>query len=75
MKRLPTLLAVIAIVVLTGAMGCGVTRTKAGLTRAQFIARADAICRAEDEDLTYVEHRAAKLEGASIGSFRGAPRR
>jgi hypothetical protein len=63
-------LALIAVVGLAGVTGCSVTRTEPGLTRAQFIARADAICQLEGEKLAYIEHRAAALAGASIASFR-----
>jgi hypothetical protein len=66
-------LALIAVVGLVGVTGCGVTHTKAGLTRAQFIIAADAVCRVEGVDLKYIEQRAATLEGASAASFRTVP--
>jgi hypothetical protein len=66
-------LALIVVVGLVGATGCGATRTKAGLTRTQFIGAADAVCRVEDVKLNYVEQRAATLEGASVASFRRVP--
>jgi hypothetical protein len=69
-RAVPQHLALIAVVGLAGAVGCSVAHTEPGLTRARFIARADAICRAEDEKLTYIKHRAGALEGASIASFR-----
>jgi hypothetical protein len=69
----PRYLALIAVVGLVGATGCGVTRTKAGLTRAQFIAAADSVCRVEAVKLKYIEQRAATLEGASAASFRSVP--
>lgn len=71
---MPKYLALIVVVGLVGGTGCGVTRTKQGLTKAQFIAHADAICRTEDVKLAYIEQRAAALEGASIASFRSVPR-
>ncbi|MFI4985245.1 MAG: hypothetical protein ACHP93_05565 [Solirubrobacterales bacterium] len=67
-------LALIAVLGLVGATGCGATRTKAGLTRAQFIAAADGVCRVEEVRLEYIEQRAATLEGASVASFRSVPR-
>jgi hypothetical protein len=67
-----TALAVLAL--LAGTTGCGVTRTQAGLTKAQFIARADAICAGEDIKMAYIERRARVLEGASVASFRSVPR-
>lgn len=70
----PTRLALIAVLGLVGATGCGVSHTKAGLSRTQFIARADALCRAEDQKLAYAEHRAGALEGAPSASFRSVPR-
>lgn len=73
-RPVPRHLALIVVVVgLVGVTGCGVTRTKAGLTKAQFIAHADAICGVERQDITYVERRAAALEGASVASFRSVP--
>jgi hypothetical protein len=69
-RAVPRHLALIAVVGLAGATGCSVTHTEPGLTTARFIARADAICQAEDQKLTYIEHRAGALEGASIASFR-----
>jgi hypothetical protein len=73
-RPVPKYLALVAVVGLVGATGCGVTRTKPGLTKAQFIAHADAICGVEDENLAYIERRAATLEGASVASFRSVPR-
>jgi hypothetical protein len=70
----PKYLALIAVVTFSGVTGCGVTRTKSGLTKAQFIAHADAICRVEEVELKYIEQRAATLEGASVASFRSVPR-
>jgi hypothetical protein len=49
----------IIVALLLGA--CGTARTKADLTRAQFIARADAICRTTDAKLAYIRQLAAKL--------------
>lgn len=71
---MPRYIALIAVVGLVGATGCGATPTKAGLTKRQFIAQADTLCRGEDVRLEYVEHRARALEGASIASFRSVPR-
>jgi hypothetical protein len=62
-----------ALGLLAGSTGCGMTRTEPGLTKAQFIAHADAICRSEDVKLAYIEQRAASLEGASLASFRTVP--
>lgn len=70
---MPRYLAVIAVLGLVGATGCGVTHTKAGLTRAQFIAAADGVCRIEDVKLNYIHQRAATLEGATLASFRSVP--
>jgi hypothetical protein len=58
---------------LAGSTGCGHTRTDPGLTKAKFIAAADAVCRAEEVKLNYIEQRAATLEGASAASFRSVP--
>jgi hypothetical protein len=70
----PKYVALIAVTGLIGTTtGCGVTHTKAGLTRPQFIAAADAVCRVEDMKLNYIEQRAATLEGASAASFRSVP--
>ena len=41
--------------------GCGTARTKADLTKAQFIAGADAICRTTEAKLAYIRQLAAKL--------------
>jgi hypothetical protein len=70
----PKYVALIAVTGLIGITGCGARHTKAGLTRAEFIAAADGVCRVEDENLSYIEHRAATLEGASAASFRSVPR-
>jgi hypothetical protein len=45
--------------------GCGATRTKRGLTRAQFISSADAVCRHEQSKLRFVAYRARML-GRSV---------
>ncbi len=58
---------------LAGLAGCGRTRTDPGLTKAQFIAAADAVCRVEEVKFKYIEQRAATLEGASAASFRSVP--
>jgi hypothetical protein len=70
----PRYVALIVVVGLVGATGCGATRTKAGLTRAQFIGEADAVCRVEEVKLKYIESRAQALEGAPVASFRSVPR-
>ncbi len=44
--------------------GCATVHTSAGLTRAQFIARADAICQAEQRKI----QRVAAAEGTSVAS-------
>jgi hypothetical protein len=41
--------------------GCGATRTKRGLTRAQFISSADAVCGHEQAKLRFVADRARAL--------------
>jgi len=46
------------------AAGCGVTREKRGLTRAQFVASADAVCRHEQAKLAYIAARAHRLSRA-----------
>ena len=51
----------IAIVVLLMLGACGTARTRADMTKARFIARADAICRAAEAKLTYIRQLAAKL--------------
>jgi hypothetical protein len=51
----------LAIVVALTLGACGTTRTKANLTKAQFIARADAICRMTDAKLAYIRQLAAKM--------------
>jgi hypothetical protein len=45
--------------------GCGTARTRADMTKAQFIARADAICRAAEAKLAYIRQLAAKLGRAA----------
>jgi hypothetical protein len=70
----PKYVALIAVTGLIGMTGCGAVHTKAGLTRAQFIAAADAVCQVEEVKLNYIEQRAATLEGASVASFRSVPR-
>jgi hypothetical protein len=70
----PRYLALIAVLGLVGATGCGATNTREGMTRAQFIAAADALCRVEEVKLNYIHQRAAALEGASVASFRSVPR-
>jgi len=52
--------AVLAITVLAlGALaGCGTARTRAGVTKAQFIAGADAICQAAQARIARVKHTA-----------------
>lgn len=70
---MPKSVALIAVTGLIGITGCGATHTKAGLTRSQFIAAADAVCRVEDVKLNYIEQRAATVEGASAASFRSVP--
>jgi hypothetical protein len=49
----------IVVVLMLGA--CGTARTRADMTKAQFIARADAICRAAEAKLAYIRQLAAKL--------------
>jgi hypothetical protein len=51
------------------AAGCGAARTQPGLTKAQFIAGADAICRAEQVHL----YKVATARGGSLGSLRAGP--
>jgi hypothetical protein len=51
------------------ATGCGATRTKRGLSRAQFIASADAVCRHEQAKLRFIADRARRL-GQAISSPR-----
>jgi hypothetical protein len=58
----------VAIVVALMLSACGTARTQADLTKAQFIARADAICRTTDAKLAYIRQLAAKL-----GRARSAP--
>jgi hypothetical protein len=53
------LLLAIVVVLMLGA--CGTARTTADMTKAQFIARADAICRAAEAKLAYIRQLAAKL--------------
>src|SRR5262249_1103787 len=50
-----------AVVVALTRGACGTTRTKANLTKAQFTARADAICRMTDAKLAYIRQLAEKL--------------
>jgi len=40
---------------------CGTARTRAGVTKAQFAAQADAVCRGAHAKLAYITERAAKL--------------
>lgn len=72
MPRPVILLAAVGL--LSGLTGCGRTRTDPGLTKAQFIAAADAVCRVEEVKLKYIEQRAATLEGVPAASFRSVPR-
>lgn len=58
----------VAIVVALMLGACGTARTQADLTKAQFIARADVICRTMDAKLAYIRQLAAKL-----GRARSAP--
>jgi hypothetical protein len=60
-------LLIVAAGVLAGglATSCGATRAKRGLSRAQFIASADAVCRYEQAKLLFVADRARRL-GRSI---------
>jgi hypothetical protein len=67
------LILLASVSLLAGLTGCGRTRTDPGLSKAQFIAAADAVCRVEDVKLNYIEQRAATLEGASAASFRSVP--
>jgi hypothetical protein len=62
-------LAIIAVGVLAGglAASCGATRTKQGLSRAQFIASADAVCRFEQAKLRFIDDRARRLRLALAG--------
>lgn len=66
-------IAILVVGLLAGSTGCGMTRTEAGLTKARFIVRADAICASEDVKLAYIERRAQALEGASPAYFRSVP--
>jgi hypothetical protein len=50
--------------------GCGTTSAKSAPTKAQFTARADAICGYEEKKL----RRAAAFDHASIASFSEVPR-
>jgi hypothetical protein len=56
-------LALLAAGVLAGVVptGCGATRTRRGLTRAQFIAAADAVCSHEQAKLRFIAERARVL--------------
>jgi hypothetical protein len=58
-----------ALLVLAPALiaGCGASRERAPITRAQYIARADAICAAEQTQLAYLASRAPLL-GQAPGS-------
>jgi hypothetical protein len=67
------LILLASVSLLAGSTGCGHTRTDSGLTKAKFIAAADAACRVEEAKLKYIEQRAATLEGASAASFRSVP--
>jgi hypothetical protein len=67
------LILLASVSLLAGLTGCGRTRIDPGLTKAQFIAAADGVCRVEDVKLNYIHLRAAKLEGASLASFRSVP--
>ena len=53
--------AIVAVLLVTS---CGTTRTKAAITKAQFIARADAICQAEQAKLAFIKQRARTPENA-----------
>jgi hypothetical protein len=54
----------VAIVAVLAVTGCGTARTKAAITKAQFIARADAICQAEQAKLAFIRQRAGTPENA-----------
>jgi hypothetical protein len=43
------------------AAGCGVTPERRGLSRAQFVASADAVCRHEQAKLAFIQARARQL--------------
>jgi hypothetical protein len=53
----------VVVVLLLGA--CGTARTRADMTKAQFIARADAICRAAEVKLAHIRQLAARLGRAA----------
>jgi hypothetical protein len=59
MADLRGLLAILAAGVFASVVvaGCGATRTRRGLTRAQFIAAADAVCRHEQVKLRFIAER------------------
>jgi hypothetical protein len=67
------LILIVAVSLLAGSVGCGRTLIDRRLTKGQFIASADAVCRVEEVQLNYIEQRAAAREGASIASFRSVP--
>jgi hypothetical protein len=49
------------------AAGCGVTPERPGLTRAQFVAAADAVCRHEQAKRAFIQTRAQRL-GRSLAA-------
>jgi len=63
MCRRPQPGAVIAAGVLAAlsSAGCGATRVKPGLSRAQFVASANAVCGHEQAKLAFIEARARRL--------------
>jgi hypothetical protein len=67
-RRRPRSALPLAIVVVLMLGACGPAQTRADVTKAQFIARADAICRAAEAKLAYIRQLAAKL-----GRAPGAP--
>jgi hypothetical protein len=55
--------AILAALALTG---CGTAGAKTAISKAQFVARADAICRAEQAKLAYIKRRAGAQSGVAV---------
>jgi hypothetical protein len=51
-----------AILAASLASACGTTRAKRGVTHAQFVASADAVCRREQAKLAFIANRARSLQ-------------
>jgi hypothetical protein len=58
-----------AILVVYASAGCGATRSGPAPTKAQFIARADAICRIEEKKFAGVEFRSGVRSVALLRNF------